>query len=186
MKEDIHQLISGGQTQAAIQALIAQTKQGTDLHDQALALSARYQNYRKKQHSGTTDDAYLDEELNRIQSAAIELANKLGGTSNSSNKKRTLARLALWLGIFAAVAGITGYTLRDFFKEKTPIEQQEESITEDDSPSEEKLEKTKTVSPVEAPAKAGGNTTNIQINDSGKVGTVTTGDSNTIEIKQDF
>lgn len=85
--------------------------------------------------------------------------------------------------MLAAIAGITGYTLRDLWRkpEVTPVEKPA-VITQPDT--------LVLVNPPARPApqkpSTGKNNVQITVKDKAKVGTIITGDSNKIDIKQDF
>jgi Effector-associated domain 11 len=104
----------------------------------------------------------------------------VGSTRGRSfNFKKWIAIAAGAMAFLAAVAEFSGYSLRDFFEKKAsaPASQPAPEIQK----------------PAETPAalpsqteKSPKNQTNITVKDKAKVGTIITGDSNKIDIKQDF
>ncbi|TAK30389.1 MAG: hypothetical protein EPO28_18795 [Saprospiraceae bacterium] len=93
----------------------------SDLHNQVLALSARYQKYLRDKHGGTSTNIDLDLELNRINTAALDMIEQLPEDAHSLVKKWSWEKVVLWVGIFAAIAAITGYTMKDFFQCNKPV-----------------------------------------------------------------
>ena len=98
-------------------------------------------------------------------------------------KKMNWEKVALlWLGIFAAIAGITGYTLRDYFKKPEPIPIVQPQV---ELPAQNRTELPKSQPSTTQPAAK--NQTNIHMKDKSKVGIINTGDSAVFkDIKQDF
>ncbi len=92
---------------------------------------------------------------------------------------------ALILGIFAVITGITGYTLRDLWqkKEPAPTVQPAAEPLQKDTPA---VATPPVTQPVEKSAAGGKNNVKIEVKDKAKVGNIVTGDSNKIDIKQDF
>lgn len=186
-KTNLRNLLADGKTKPVIEQLTTLTQFDRDLHDQALALSARYQKQLHERHgrTGTLDD--LDLELNRINAAALDLIERLPENARQFTSKWSWEKIALWIGIFAAIAAITGYTMKDFFQcnrppdpivQPPPAQKETDTITVLD-PSGPTVKTPPTTS-------ASKNNVKVEVKDQGKVGNIITGDSNKIDIKQDF
>ena len=128
-KTNLKSLLAEGRTNRVIQALLDLTKHDGDLHNEAIQLSARFNQYNREKHGNTAPTEELNIELNRIHGAALDLIERLP----DRNKKRVWwqdwRKLAAAIGSFivfgAAVAEFTGYSLRDVLapKEKpTPVD----------------------------------------------------------------
>jgi hypothetical protein len=91
--------------------------------------------------------------------------------------KKWAAAAAAALGVLAAAAEFSGYSLRDFFQEEKPVEPVQQPVLKDTLPP----------APIAQPQPAQGkNNVKIEVKDKAKVGNIITGDSNKIEVKQDF
>lgn len=187
IKENLLNLLANGQTGKVIKKLNALAKSDNELHSQTITLSARYQKFLREKHGGTNDSKYLDLELNRINAAALDLIDQVSDDVNLSVKKWSWQKITFWLSIFAAVVTITGYTMKDFF-------QQKKSPPPAFSPPSSKLPPDTTSAStlpiaIEKAASTKGeskSSVTIEVKDHAKVGNVIMGDSNEIDIKQDF
>ncbi len=167
--------------------------------------SGRLQNLLADRGRGIVGAADFLLEKNKIGYAIQETANKLpenwtaeglesipSGVVFSEKKKFDFGKLAMWLGILAAVAAIAGYSLRDFFNKKEPATIIAPIVAPAEKPAAEPVAEPAKPSekpaglPAISPGKPPKNQTNITIKDHGKAGTIITGDSNKIDIKQDF
>lgn len=74
MTNDIQQLLSQGQTETAIEQLLAATESARVHHDQAVLISARYEEFRTAQRLGMSED---ETERNKINAAILDLANDI-------------------------------------------------------------------------------------------------------------
>ncbi|MEL6943574.1 MAG: hypothetical protein AAFO82_12965, partial [Bacteroidota bacterium] len=108
----IQKYIQEGNTKAAIAVLLKQC-QHTELENEAIQLSARYERYEKEVRQHTTDKATLDIELNRIHHAILQLAEKQGTKRRPS--WQWLAAIPVVIGVLAGLAELSGYSLRDLF-----------------------------------------------------------------------
>jgi len=181
MKAKLTSTLSKGKTRQVIEDLLPLSTFDPDLHDEAVALSARFQKYLREKNGGTKDVADLDIELNRINSALLDLIGRLP-EGNPVEKKIRWKEVAVVIGILASIAGITGYTLKDVFwkKEATPIVQPTAQESKPAAPITQPKAPEKTAP---SPAK---NNVSIEVKDKAKVGTIITGDSNKIDINQEF
>ena len=73
MTRDIEQFLAQGQTKTAIEQLLAATKSAKVQYDQAVLISARYEEFRKAERLGMTDSY----ECNKINAAILDLANDI-------------------------------------------------------------------------------------------------------------
>jgi hypothetical protein len=187
VKANLRNLLAEGNTREVLEQLKHLTNSDIDLQEDAISLSARYQKYLREKHRNTLDTQSLDMELNRINAAILNLIEKLPIDSPFAKKKWSWERIALILGIFAAVAGITGYTMKDFF---FPTQDAQQVIQPPPPDTTTVMQpETKESVPAGEPTTTidqSKNKVNVEINDQGKVGNIITGDSNTIEIKQEF
>ena len=186
MKTKLQQLIAQGKTKQAIQQLLRITKRNDDLHDTALNISARYRQLVRDQHAGILSSEESQIELNKVNAAILALVKDLpDGISLASPKSWNWQRVAFVLGLIAAIATITGYTLKDSIWPTSNQDSSEpRSLVVEDSlqtPEAATLDTTK-----QKPGPNAGNNVSIEIKDQAKVGNIITGDSNKIEIKQDF
>lgn len=117
LKTTLKKQLSQGKTRAVIAELQLLTRSDSDLHDEAVALSARYQQYLREKHGNTTSRENLEIELNRIHAAALDLIGRLperrGALLIGWRKIAALIGSILIFG--AAVAEFSGYSLRDVF-----------------------------------------------------------------------
>lgn len=186
IKNTLHNLLEEGKAQSVIKQLTTLTQSDNDLHDQALALSARYQKQLLERHgrTGAADD--LDLELNRINAAALYLIERLPDDAESPAKKWSWKKIAFWMGVLATLATITGYTMKDFFQcnksvipiiQSTPVQKEPDTAVQKPGGSTSKAPTTTETSK---------NNVSVEVKDQGKVGNIITGDSNKIDIKQEF
>ena len=119
---------------------------------------------------------------NRIAAAVAEIVDnqQLSESFKLSESSRHWRKWAAVLAILAGIAAVTGYTLRDFFFKKTapaPLV----------LPVADHSKKDTLVIVMPPPGKsAGKSNVHIEVKDKAKVGNIITGDSNKIDIKQDF
>lgn len=183
---NLQQLLADGKTGQVIQQLLTLSANAPDHHREVLQLSSQFEELERKSRLNLADSRTLDTERNRINDALLAVMDRLYKSRTPLKQRRRVGKIALWLGIFAAVATITGYTLKDFFRNPEPVKV-EKSV---EPPVQgEKTTVAPVVPPKEKPAvidNRGKNNPNITVKDNGKVGTIITGDSNKIEVKQDF
>ena len=74
MTSDIQQLLSQGQTETAIEQLLAATESARVQHDQAVLIAARFEEFRKAERLGMADSEI---ERNKINAAILDLANDI-------------------------------------------------------------------------------------------------------------
>lgn len=174
----LQHLLADGKTRHVIEQLLRLTATDRDQQNEVLQLSAQFAELERQSRLNVTDPKLLGTERNRINAALLAVIDRLPENLSPLRRKWNVGKIALWLGIFAAVAGITGYTLRDFFKKPEPTPVQLPA-----GPVEKLIAKPGENS---TPAKSGKNNPNITVKDKAKVGIISTGDSVTINAKQDF
>jgi len=180
-KDTLKSSLAAGKTRQVMESLLMRTQGDRDLHTEAVALSARYQHYLREKNGGRAEPAWLDMELNKINAAALGLI-ELFPERAVFAKKMNWEKVALWLGIFAAIAGITGYTLWDYSKKPEPVPIVAPKV---EPPVQNSAEMPKSQPSTAQPALK--NQTNIYLKDKAKVGIISTGDSAVFkDIKQDF
>jgi len=181
-KDTFKSLLAAGKTRQVIESLLPHTQGDPDLHAEAVALSARYQHYLREKNGGRAEPAWADAELNKINAAALGLIDRSPEGAVVVKKMNWEKVTLLWLSIFAAIAGITGYTLRDYFKKPEPIPIVQPQV---ELPAQNRTELPKAQPSTTQPAVK--NQTNIHMKDKSKVGIINTGDSAVFkDIKQDF
>ncbi len=132
-KTQLHALIAAGKTRAAIESLLTEARSDRDLHTEALALSARFQNFTREKNGGRAEPAWLDAELNRIHAAALDLIERLPEDSEAVTLSHRLTTPARWksatfwtffLTILGLLIGLLAY-LNDFgvfpFRKPEPV-----------------------------------------------------------------
>ncbi len=110
-KTQLHALIAAGKTRAAIESLLTEARPDRDLHTEALALSARFQNYTREKNAGRAEPAWLDTELNRIHAAALDLIERLSDSDGVTLSHPVTTPAARWKSatfwtIFIAILGL--------------------------------------------------------------------------------
>ncbi|MBC7777310.1 MAG: hypothetical protein H7246_17890 [Phycisphaerae bacterium] len=177
------ELLAQGNLESALEALVrlSQHTDDADLRKRVLTLSGQFAALKKQYLTGLLEDKDYHLQLNRITAAVAEMVDnqQLPESFKLSGSSQPWKKWAAILAVLASIAGITGYTLRDFFWPKpAPVE----------TPAVEPR-KTDTIvvkTPVVPAAPAGKNNVKIEVKDKAKVGTIITGDSNKIDVKQDF
>lgn len=186
--QNLKALITQGNLEAALETLVrlCQYADDAELRQRVLTLSGQFAALKKQHLTGLLEDKDYRLQLNRITAAVAEMVDDPQlpeslsrglGMGSSQPWKKWVAILA----VLASIAGITGYTLRDFLWPKP------ETI---EMPTAEPPKKDTIVVAVPSatpPSEVGGkNNVKIEVKDKAKVGNIITGDSNTINIKQDF
>jgi hypothetical protein len=185
-KQELKTLLAQGKLETALETLVRVTAHGHDaeLRQRVLTLSGQFAQLKNQHLTGLLDDKDYRLQWNRIAAAVADIADnqQLSESSHPWKKWATI------LAVLASIAGITGYTLRDFLwpkPEPTPIEQSSAEPAKRDTivvatpPASKPAEKP-------SAAEGGKNNVNIKVQDKAKVGNIITGDSNKIDIKQDF
>ncbi len=180
------ELLAQGNLESALETLVRLTQHANDadLRQRVLTLSGQFAALKKQHLTGLLEDKDYRLQLNRITAAVAEMVDRdsVGVTrSHPDTTQRSWKKWAGILAVLASIAGITGYTLRDFFWSK-PVP----APTENPAVEPRKTDTIVVKTPAMQPVPAGKNNVNIQVKDKAKVGTIITGDSNKIDVKQDF
>ncbi len=125
--ESMQKLIADGKTRQAIQALRSVSSQDEDWVNKVRMQSSRFETLENQKHEGTLTPAEYTLEKNKIDRALLHLIEQMPadarvapGPGRSGAKRRNLIIAAITF--LAAVATITGYTLKDFWGKDTPLE----------------------------------------------------------------
>jgi hypothetical protein len=176
-------LLAQGRLEQAFDTLVGLTEHSNaaDLRQRVLTLSGQFSQLKKQHLTGLLDDKDYRLQWNRIAAAVAEIADSEAVTASHrlTTGKRWRKRAAVF-AILASIAAVTGYTLRDFFFKKTapapfvlPVAEQSKKDT--------------LIIVMPPPSKSvGKSNVHIEVKDKAKVGNIITGDSNKIDIKQDF
>jgi len=180
--QNLKTLLAQGKLEQALHDLVRLSEHAddADLRQRVLTLSGQFSQLKKQHLTGLLEDKDYRLQWNRIAAAVTDIADDQQLSESSPPRKMNWVKWALILGIFAAIAGITGYTLRDiFFKkaEPTPLVLPAAELPKKDTLVIVMPPRSKSV---------GKNSVNITVKDKAKVGNIITGDSNKIDIKQDF
>ncbi len=177
------ELLAKGNLESTLETLVrlSQNADDADLRQRVLTLSGQFAALKKQHLTGLLEDKDYRLQLNRITAAVAEIVDsqQLPESFRLSGSSQPWKKWAGILAVLASIAGITGYTLQDFFWPKlAPVEKTAVELQNTD---------TIVVKTLVAPSvPAGKNNVNIQVKDKAKVGTIITGDSNKIDVKQDF
>ena len=117
-KAKLRKQLADGKTRQVIDQVVQHSRKDQDLHNDAVSLSARFQKYLREKHGNTTPTEELDIELNRIHSATLDLIRRLPEDAKKSwlsGWRRIAAGIASVVVFGAAVAELSGYSLRDLF-----------------------------------------------------------------------
>lgn len=181
-------LLAQGKLEQALSTLVHLTEKrdDADLRQRILTLSGQFAALKKQHLTGLLEDKDYRREWNRIAAAVVDIVESeaVGSKAVTGSHRFTISgRWKKWvaiLGIFAAVAGVTGYTLRDFLWYRTgpaPVVQ----------PAIEPAKKDTLVLVIPPPdISIGKNNVNITVKGKAKGTNIITGDSSKIDIKQDF
>jgi len=179
------ELLAQGYLESALETLVRLTQHAADadLRQRVLTLSGQFAALKKQHLTGLLEDKDYRLQLNRITAAVAEIVDSeaVTGSHRLTSSQHPWKKWATILAILASIAGITGYTLRDFFWPKpVPVS------TENPAVEPRKTDTIVVKTPAAPPAPAGKNNVKIEVKDKAKVGTIITGDSNKIDVKQDF
>ena len=190
-KKNLQALIAEDKIAPAIAHLLATTNQTPDLHNEVLQLSARFQQNEKQRRLDLNPTDDLNREYNKIRNALLDLVNRLPESSITPlTRKSNWVAIGLFLvGLVAFIANIG--TIKDtLFKKDKPEPPKIETLSTPESKKEDlKPAPTQPTAPVFTATKTSNSTknnVNIHLRDKAKVGAIITGDSNKIDLKQDF
>lgn len=133
MKKTLRDLLAKGKTKQVIAELLTLTVGDTDLHHQAIQLSARYAQYEKQKLGDLEAPAVLNVELNRINQTALGIMEALEEEDRSMAKPTLVSKQQLiWLGTgLIALVGILANlaTVLDFLGLKPKVEGKMDNVT---------------------------------------------------------
>lgn len=191
--QSLRDQLAAGKIRPVINQIISIAASDPDLHQEALHISGQFADLERHTRLRTLDHATLQTARNQISDALFSLIDQLPVSGTPLRKKWSLEKIALWLGLFAAIAAIAGYSLKDVFKkpEPVPIEKPAQPDTKITEPAPQPERKQAQPSVVQKPDVAASssakNNPNIIVKDKAKVGIINTGDTARFEnIKQDF
>ena len=108
---------------------------------------------------------------------------------NYNDNFKIWASIVAVIGLIASIAQISGFSIKDFLKNDVISNTRLDSIsTKENKMYDEAVpaNKTETELPQAKQSSLNKNNVKIEVRDNGKVGTIINGDSNKIDIKQDF
>lgn len=133
MKKELQNLIAQGSTDKALQKLLEITEeQGyPDLHQELILQSARYEQYASEKRLGTASKEDSSISIANINQALLQiigqLPDELSATTTASKKRpvqeqstagnwwRWVVGAGVVIGIFAGIAEVSGFSLKDLF-----------------------------------------------------------------------
>jgi hypothetical protein len=177
-------LLAQGKLEQVLDALVRLTEHSddADLRQRVLTLSGQFSQLKKQHLSGLLEDKDYRLQWNRIAAALVEVVDnqQLFERLKLSKSSRQWRKWSVVLAILTSIAAVTGYTLRDFFfkkNESAPL-----VLPAAESPKKDTL-----IMVMPPPSKSvGKSNVHIEVKNKAKVGNIITGDSNKIDIKQDF
>lgn len=129
MEDKLRDLIARGKTDQVLKILLKETKKLTDkqLSDEIRIQSGKFEQYTRDSRIGILNREEQQVTQSQINNALLEIINKMEGNQSVNHSISTNTptikdkpakpwqRVAFILGILASIAGITGYTFRDYF-----------------------------------------------------------------------
>ncbi len=95
IKNNLKSLLAEGRIRQVVEQILELSKVDSDMHNEAVALSARFRKYNQEKHGNISSPDELNIELNRIQNAALDLIDRL--PEKASVKKQWFADRRNWL-----------------------------------------------------------------------------------------
>ena len=187
-RQELKTLLAQGKLETALETLVHVTAHGHDaeLRQRVLNLSGQFAQLKNQHLTGLLDDKDYRLQWNRIAAAVADIAAIDNGAVTARHRRtsgsdfwKKLGYVGLIVGILAGVVKIVEYLQK---QEPAPTVQpaaeppQKDTLVVATPP---------TSKPAEKPA-SGKNNVKIEVKDKAKVGNIITGDSNKIDIKQDF
>jgi Effector-associated domain 11 len=124
-KSELLNLLSQGKTHLVIENLESLIpKLDDDLRNEIVMQAGRFRAFTVEKRNGVLTNEQTNTQFAKINHALLEIINQLPTNqldliSNNKNYNKVWAIIAAAIGIMAAVAGFTGFTLKDFFFEKS-------------------------------------------------------------------
>jgi len=125
IKKELRSSLADGKTNQVLAELRRLTADSSELYNEVLQISAQFAENDRQRRLNITDPKEVGIERNRINSVIIIIIDSLPDDLPQKKGGRNWEKIALWVGLFAAVTGITGYTLKDFFNTKPGIQVEE-------------------------------------------------------------
>jgi hypothetical protein len=180
--DQLKEAVSKGELVKVFNKMLQLTKSEIGLKKEVAALSSKYTQYLTKKSKAIIGEKELNEEFKLIKTQLFELIERMPAVTNTFLQ---ILKKRAWAFISAIVL-VTGYTLKDFI----PIKQKSTDVgkTEliDSTKPSSKMNDPKLLTSPKKTIDNPKNKVNVTIKDNAKVGTIVNGDSNTINIKQDF
>lgn len=183
--QNLRALLAQGNLESALQSLVALTAHSddADLRQRVLTLSGQFAALKKQHLTGLLNDSDYRLQLNRITAAVAEVVDSEANSEVVTQSHR-LTTPSFWkkIGYVGLVVGILAGAVQvvEYVQKQKPVPVEK--------PAAEPLQKDPVVVPAPQanPPAAGKNNVKIEVKDKAKVGNIITGDSNKIDIKQDF
>ncbi len=115
----LQHLLADGKTRHVIEQLLRLTATDRDQQNEVLQLSAQFAELERQSRLNVTDPKLLGTERNRINAALLAVIDRLPENFRPLRRKWNVGKIALWLGIFAAVAGIQAIHCAIFSKNRS-------------------------------------------------------------------
>lgn len=114
-KKELRNLFADGKINRVLVELRSLTADDIDLYNEVLQISAQFAENDKQRRLNTAKPQDVGMEQNRINSTIVTIIDRLPDKVIKGNSMPIWGKIALWLGFFATVASITGYTLKGLF-----------------------------------------------------------------------
>ncbi|MBX2874969.1 MAG: hypothetical protein KTR30_22790 [Saprospiraceae bacterium] len=182
MKTHLKKLIARGQTEKAIAQLTQLSMNDQTLSNEIIVLSGRYHQHQRERLDKIQSQDYLDVEFNRINQKALHIIERLPANAKLGSQRKLWPLALRILGIIALIS-MSIYFL---------LPHQEQPNIEEQIQTTETTQSTPELTPATQDLRSQTNfdstnvKTHIEVKDQAKVGTIVTGDSTKIDIKQDF
>ena len=178
MKTQLKKLIAKGETEKAISQLTQLSINDRTLSHEIISLSGRFHQYQRDRLDQIKSQDHLDVEFNRMNQKALDIIErlpadvKLGAMQNKG-------LLSLSILAFVALISLTVYFLLPTKEQQKIDESSQTTESTQSTPANKELDSQTSFDSTNTK-------THIEVKDQAKVGTIVTGDSNKIDIKQDF
>lgn len=182
LKTHLKKLIAKGQTERAIEHLMQLSLNDRILSNEIISLSGRYHQYQRDRLDQIKSQDHLDVEFNRINQKVLDIIERLPADIKL-RAKQNRGLLSLSILAFIAMISLTVYFL---LPTKKQSEIDEPTQTTESTQSTPGLTPTTKELGSQTSFDSTNTKTHIEVKDQAKVGTIVTGDSNKIDIKQDF
>ena len=182
--QNLRALLAQGSLEATLQALVHLTAHtdDADLRQRVLTLSGQFAALKKQHLSGLLNDSEYHLQLNRITAAVAGIVDNKAHESTSTDTTSTLGDFWKKLGYLCLLVG----TLVGAVQVVDCVQKKQSAPMEKPSAEPTKKEKDAAPAPQKNLPATGKNNVKIEVKDKARVGNIITGDSNKIDIKQDF